>query len=305
MYPTVAQPAATAASLVMRQSSVAHALRSIVVCYGSVPVRLLVSAPMTRSRNERLTIGQLASLAGVSRSMLRYYEEQGLLRPVDRTSAGYRLYAPDAAETLLFIQRAQRLGFSLSDIRLLMAGAATGDEANETVTQIAQRRYLAIERELTELLVQRHEMGVFLKDLNARTAARDSGTSDVYQRLVQRVCGHADHDSAAGSTLAWLLDLTGCRLASMERDTLLTALQGRHVHIWRDGDSYRVLIPGHEPALQGALEAIARVEADCHTHQAPQLEKVDEGFEFSAAGEHAFLFAQFFLDLTDGNTAHR
>lgn len=255
---------------------------------------------MTRTRTERLTIGQLASLAGVSRSMLRYYEEQGLLKPVDRTSAGYRLYATDAAETLLFIQRAQRLGFSLRDIQRLLDGAAKGTVQNETVTRIAQRRYLAIERQLTELLVQRHEMGVFLKDLNVRTAGGDNGSSDVYQRLVQRVCGHEDHDSAAGSTLAWLLDLTECRLASIERDSLLSVLQGRHMHIWRDGDVYRVLIPGHEPALERALQAIARVEADCHTHEAPQLEKVDEGFQFSVTGEHAFLFAQFFLDLAAG-----
>ena len=37
------------------------------------------------------TIGQLAKRAGVSTSSLRYYEEQGLLKPCGRTEAGYRL----------------------------------------------------------------------------------------------------------------------------------------------------------------------------------------------------------------------
>ncbi len=259
---------------------------------------------MKHSDSERLTIGQLARLAGVSRSMLRYYEEQGLLRPVDRTSAGYRLYSSDSAETLLFIQRAQRLGFSLRDIQLLLDNATESRAPGESVTQIAERRYLALEKQLTELLVLRHEMGVFLQDINNRAASSSGTSADVYDRLVQRVCGHDQHESAAGSTLSWLLDLSGCRLASLERDSVLAALKGRHMHIWRDGEIYRVLIPGHDPALEQALTAIAGVEANCHTHQVPQLEKVDEGFLFSATGEHAFLFAQFFLDLEAGPPAN-
>jgi DNA-binding transcriptional MerR regulator len=247
----------------------------------------------------QLTIGQLAQQAGVSRSMLRYYEEQGLLKPAARTAAGYRLYAPEAAEKLLFIQRAQRLGFSLGDIQLLLNALEGGALLDETVVAVAERRYLAIERQLTELLVLRHEMGVFLLDLESRTSGGGPG-QDVYRRLVQRVCGHEHGESSAGSTLSWLLDRTGCGLANVERDRLLGALQGKHIHVWRDGDGYRVLIPGDGPGLEEALRAVARLEADCHAHDAPSLERTEEGFLFSAEGEQAFLFAQFFLDLEVG-----
>lgn len=251
----------------------------------------------------QLTIGELAKEAGVSRSMLRYYEEQGLLKPVGRTAAGYRLYSPAAAQTLLFIQRAQRLGFSLADIQVLLDGLERDELLDETVVALAEERYLNIERQLTELLVLRHEMGAFLSDLNARVRTGGNRAADLYQRLVRRVCGHEPTESPGREALGWLLDRTGCSLASIDRDELLKALQGRHIHVWRDDDSYRVLVPGHGEDLQAALTAIAGVEADCHAHPAPRLERTDEGFLFIAEGDKAFLFAQFFLDLEAA--AHR
>ncbi|HEX7082079.1 MAG TPA: MerR family transcriptional regulator [Gammaproteobacteria bacterium] len=250
-----------------------------------------------------LTIGELAKLAGVSRSMLRYYEEQGLLRPAARTAAGYRLYSPSAAQTLLFIQRAQRLGFSLADIQVLLDRLERGALLDETVVQLAEERYLAIERQLTELLVLRHEMGAFLSDLNARVRTGDGAARDLYDRLIRRVCGHEPGATPPQESLARLLDRTGCALASIERDELLAVLQGRHIHVWRDDDGYKVLVPGHEPALEAALAAVARVEADCHAHRTPRLERTDEGFLFIADGDKAFLFAQFFLDLESGQRA--
>lgn len=252
---------------------------------------------------EQLTIGELANQAGVSRSMLRYYEEQGLLKPAGRTAAGYRLYDPAAAQKLLFIRRAQRLGFSLADIHVLLERLDRDALLDETVVQLAEQRYLEIERQLTELLVLRHEMGGFLSDLNLRVRSGNGGARDLYERLIRRVCGHEPGEASARETLAWLLDRTGCALASIERDELLSVLEGRHIHVWRDEDGYRVLVPGHEAALQSALAAVARVEADCHAHPTPRLERTDEGFLLVAEGEKAFLFAQFFLDLEAGRGA--
>ena len=251
----------------------------------------------------KLTIGQLAKLTGVSRSTLRYYEEQGLLEPSGRTAAGYRVYGPEAERTLLFIQRAQRLGFSLSDIRLLLDRLERGDLLDENVTALAEERYVQIERQLTELLVQRHEMGVFLLDLKTRAQAGRGDSQDLYERLVQRVCGHDHGDSQAQATLAWLLDRTGCSLARVGRGQLIRALKGKHIHVWHDGDSYHVLIPGHDPALEEALSEIAALEANCHAHGAPRLESTEEGYLFTAEGDEAFLFAQFFLDLESTNSA--
>ena len=70
---------------------------------------------------ERFLIGELAELAGVNRETLRYYERRGLLEPARRTGSGYRVYDRESAARLLFIKRAQTFGFSLEEIRALLA----------------------------------------------------------------------------------------------------------------------------------------------------------------------------------------
>jgi len=65
---------------------------------------------------ETLTSSQLARRAGVSVEALRFYERRGLLEPPPRTAAGYRQYPPQAVTRLLFIKRAQELGFTLREV---------------------------------------------------------------------------------------------------------------------------------------------------------------------------------------------
>ena len=253
-----------------------------------------------RRPSATLTIGQLARRAGVSASSLRYYEEQGLLQPSGRTDAGYRLYGPDAQTTLTFIQRAQRLGFSLSDIRLFLDKLRDQSLLDETVVQVAEDRYLEIERQLTERLVLRHELETFLLDVRQRLdSVHDDPASDIYRQLVDRVCQHDEHQLSARSTLDWLLARSGCSLAGLDEDELLRNLRGQHVHVWRDGDSYRILVPTRDPRIGRALREIAKLEANCHAHDAPSLETVEEGFQFTARGENAFLFARIFLYLEE------
>ena len=116
-------------------------------------------------------IGEAARRAGVSGRMVRHYESLGLLAPVARTEAGYRLYAPEAADTVRLIQRAQRLGFSLAEIRALLAAWRAGDLDDAALLATAEARYLALERQITEWRVQQHELELFLQDLRGPDAA--------------------------------------------------------------------------------------------------------------------------------------
>ena len=68
-----------------------------------------------------LTIGKLASAAGVNTQTIRYYERSGLFRAPKRTPGGYRQFGQDELRRLLFIRRAQAVGFSLAEIRELLA----------------------------------------------------------------------------------------------------------------------------------------------------------------------------------------
>ena len=66
-------------------------------------------------------IGQVARRTGLTVDAIRFYEKAGLLLPAARSAGGYRLYHDRHVADLEFIQRAQQLGFSLNEIRELVA----------------------------------------------------------------------------------------------------------------------------------------------------------------------------------------
>lgn len=70
--------------------------------------------------DQQLLIGDIAVLAGVSPSALRFYEAAGLLQAETRTESGYRVYGGQATRRLFFIRRAKALGFKLSEIKRLI-----------------------------------------------------------------------------------------------------------------------------------------------------------------------------------------
>ncbi len=70
----------------------------------------------TSTSTSTWTIGQLAERGGFTTSALRYYERCGLLAPVARTEAGYRLYDETSERRLRFIARAKQLGCTLEEI---------------------------------------------------------------------------------------------------------------------------------------------------------------------------------------------
>jgi len=101
---------------------------------------------------EALTIGRLARLGGVNLETIRYYEREGLLQKPPRTPAGYRLFPSENARRLRFIKRAQELGFSLGEIRRLLAlrmkpGTKRGDIRARTEAKIAdiEQKILTLE----------------------------------------------------------------------------------------------------------------------------------------------------------------
>ncbi len=82
-----------------------------------------------------MRIGELAKAGAVSTSLLRYYEEQGLLNPTTRTETGYRLYGAEAIGRLGFIQRAKSLGLTLREIHQLV------QEPGDATTDLARLRH--------------------------------------------------------------------------------------------------------------------------------------------------------------------
>jgi MerR family mercuric resistance operon transcriptional regulator len=69
---------------------------------------------------DHLTIGQVADAAGVNKETIRYYQALGLVEQPRRPPGSVRRYGASAVERLLFIKRAQQLGFTLEEIRKLL-----------------------------------------------------------------------------------------------------------------------------------------------------------------------------------------
>lgn len=68
-----------------------------------------------------MTIGQVARQADVGVETVRFYERQGLLEEPARKQSGYRQYTDDVVARLRFIKRAKELGFTLKEIKELLA----------------------------------------------------------------------------------------------------------------------------------------------------------------------------------------
>jgi Hg(II)-responsive transcriptional regulator len=74
---------------------------------------------------DAFTIGELARQANVHVETLRYYERRGLLPKPNRTISNYRVYSYENLRRVKFIKQAQGLGFSLKEIKKLLALRAT------------------------------------------------------------------------------------------------------------------------------------------------------------------------------------
>ena len=98
-----------------------------------------------------LTIGRVARAAGVAIDTIRYYEREGLLPEPERRLSGYRDYTPDAVMRLRFIRRAKELGFTLPEIRELLALSADRERGVRGVKQRAEARLAEIDRRIREL----------------------------------------------------------------------------------------------------------------------------------------------------------
>jgi DNA-binding transcriptional MerR regulator len=94
------------------------------------------------------TIGKLASLTDVSNDTLRYYEHEHLVEPAGKSPAGYRLYDHESVRRIRFIKHAQQCGFTLAQIRELLAVRESGKACCGDVRKRAIEKKLQIESKI-------------------------------------------------------------------------------------------------------------------------------------------------------------
>jgi MerR family transcriptional regulator, redox-sensitive transcriptional activator SoxR len=118
-----------------------------------VKVDLMSNPAPKAARLPMLTIGELARLAGKRPSMIRYYEQIGLLPQPVRVS-GQRRYDPGTARTLAVIDTAQRAGLTLDEIKVLLSASPDDKSAIDRLREVADRKLpeIAALLERTELV---------------------------------------------------------------------------------------------------------------------------------------------------------
>jgi MerR family transcriptional regulator, copper efflux regulator len=99
-----------------------------------------------------LTIGTVAKRAGVHIDTIRYYEREGLLPEPLRRASGYRSYNESVIDRLRFIRRAKDLGFTLEEIRDLLALSVDRHRGVKAVKERAEQRLASIDARIAELM---------------------------------------------------------------------------------------------------------------------------------------------------------
>ena len=99
--------------------------------------------------NEDLQIGEVAKRAGVSIDTLRYYEKVKLLPRAGRSTGGFRLFAAEHVDRVRFIKQAQDLGFSLDEIRDLLATG--GSDECRTVRDLLKSKLSEMDERLKSM----------------------------------------------------------------------------------------------------------------------------------------------------------
>lgn len=105
-----------------------------------------------------LTRGQVAKQASVHVETLRYYEQQGLVPPPPRRASGYRVYPTETVQRLRFIAEAKSLGFTLRDIKSLLALLDTDDADCAATAPLVEAKVAAIDAQLARLAEMRERL---------------------------------------------------------------------------------------------------------------------------------------------------
>ena len=93
---------------------------------------------------EGIAIGEVARMAGINASAIRYYEKAGLLAKPERVN-GSRRYGPEVLDVLAAIRVAQRAGFTIAEIRTLMNGFSAEEPLSERWSSLARGKLAYVE----------------------------------------------------------------------------------------------------------------------------------------------------------------
>jgi len=117
-----------------------------------------------------LKIGGLARRTGTNAPTIRYYEEIGLLRLAHRQAGGQRAYGDADVQQLTFIRRCREFGFSINQVRSLVALVQDPDSSCVHARDLAQEHLVAVRSKLAELKALERSIAAFVANCDASCA---------------------------------------------------------------------------------------------------------------------------------------
>lgn len=137
--------------------------------HGSPPpyglLSLTVNAPITPGQGDPedklLTTGEMARLSRSTLRTVRFYEEEGILRPAKRTEGGHRLFPRTELDRLLFVTDLRTAGLSLDEIKEILelkASSTSGAQAAKSAVRILSARIDELEEKVVVLSRLRAEL---------------------------------------------------------------------------------------------------------------------------------------------------
>jgi DNA-binding transcriptional MerR regulator len=125
----------------------------------------------TDARETLIKIGEVAKRTGIGIETLRFYERSGLLGRPARTEGGYRLYSAEELLRLEFIKRAQTLGFTLDEIKRIIAESRAGERPCAEVREIVRERLVELDERLKQMRRYRNALARTLQQWDEKKQA--------------------------------------------------------------------------------------------------------------------------------------
>lgn len=129
-----------------------------------------------------MNISQAAAATGLSAKTIRYYEQQGIVAPPERSENGYRTYNGTHIDELKFIKRARSMGFSLEEGRDLLRLA---QDPNRTSAEVKAKALEHIEK-INEQIAELEAMRAALQPIVERCHGDDSSDCPIIDQLSGR-----------------------------------------------------------------------------------------------------------------------
>jgi DNA-binding transcriptional MerR regulator len=130
-----------------------------------------------------MTIGALAAETRCTVPTIRYYEEIGLLPEAIRRTGGHRVYGDADLRRLTFIRRCRDFGFSIEQVRELVALVGSPNRDCVAARDLAQTHLGEVRRKLKELRALERSLKQFTEDCDARCAGGPAGACVILKDL--------------------------------------------------------------------------------------------------------------------------